>query len=76
MAAPFVAVALRIQGELHITDKKGTGMIMKFSKIYPPEKMGKILQTTKSFRWWESNAIAAFMLAIKTVNREEKEGKI
>jgi hypothetical protein len=73
---PFVGVALRVKEELHINDKKGSGMVMKFAKIYSPEKMGKIMRTAKTFYWWESNPVAAFMLALKTVNKQEKDGDI
>ncbi len=70
---PFVVVALRVIEELHIMDKKGSGMVMRFSKLYSPEKMGEIMRTAKTFYWWESNPVAAFMMAIKTVNKKETE---
>jgi len=72
---PFVGVALRVIEELHIADKKGSGMVMRFAKIYSPEKMGEILQTAKGIYWWESNPVAAFMVAVKTVNTKEKKEK-
>lgn len=70
---PFVSVALKVIEELHMTDKKDTAIVMRFAKIYPPEKMGDILKETKSFNWWERNKAAAFMKAVKTVNTKEKE---
>lgn len=72
---PFVSVALKVTDELHIIDKKGQGMVMRFAKLYPPEKMGEILRQAKSLYWWESNPVAAFMVSIKTVNNKEKAEK-
>lgn len=69
---PFVGVALRIQDELHIVDKRGAGMIMRFAKLYSPEKMGEILRQAKTYVWWEKNPIAAFMKAVGDINRKEK----
>lgn len=72
---PFVGVALRVQEKLEIADKKGQGMVMRFAKIYSPEKMGKIIEVAQSFYWWHKNPTAAFMKAVGQVNREEKNGK-
>jgi hypothetical protein len=72
---PFVGVALKVQEELHIHDKKGAGMIMRFAKIYTPEKMGEILRRAKSFPWHYKMPTAAFMKAVGQINREEKEAK-
>jgi hypothetical protein len=69
----FVGVALRIQEELHIMDKRGSSMVMRFAKIYTPEKMGEILRTAKAYPWVEKNPIAAFMKAVGEVNRKEKQ---
>lgn len=74
--APFVSVALRVCDELHINEKRDTGMVMKFAKLYSPEKMGKILNEAKTIQWWETNPIAAFMLSLKKVNQQEKAGDI
>ena len=70
---PFVSIALRVKDELHIMDKKGSSMVMKFSKLYKPEKMGEITRTAKEFSWWEKNPTAAFMKAIGIVNKREKD---
>jgi len=70
---PFVSVALRVIDELHIMDKKGSGMIMRFAKLYSPEKMGEIMKEAKKLYWWENNPVAAFMVSIKAVNTKEKE---
>lgn len=72
---PFVGVALRTQEKLEIADKKGQAMVMRFAKLYSPEKMGIIIETAQSFPWWRKNPTAAFMKAVGMVNRKEKEGK-
>lgn len=72
---PFVSVALKVIEELHIVDKKGSGMVMRFAKLYSPEKMGEIMREAKKLTWWESNPVAAFMISIKTVNTREKAEK-
>ena len=72
---PFVSVALKVIEELHIVDKKGQGMVMRFAKLYSPEKMGEIMREAKTLYWWESNPVAAFMISIKTINRKEKDVK-
>jgi len=69
---PFVGVALKVQESLEITDQKGRGMVMKFAKIYRPEKMGEIVHTAKSYWWWQKNPTAAFMKAIGEVNKKER----
>jgi len=70
---PFVAVALKVQEELHISDKQGSAMTMRFAKLYSPEKMGEIMRTAKEFTWCENNPTAAFMKAVGIVNKKEKE---
>ena len=72
MIPPYVSVALRIQEELSVPPK-GMGMVMRFSKIYTPEKMGAILKMAKEFPWSAKNPTAAFMKAVGTINRIEKE---
>lgn len=69
----FVGVALKVQEVLEISDKKGQGMVMRFAKLYTPEKMVRITNTAKEFPWWKKNPVAAFMKAVGTVNRQEKE---
>lgn len=70
---PFVGVALRVQEQLEISDKKGQGMVMRFAKLYKPEKMGEIVRTAQSYIWWHKNPTAAFMKAVGEVNRKERE---
>lgn len=71
---PFVGLALKFCEEMEIIDKRGQSMVMRFAKMYPPEKMGKILKTAKSFYWWQKNPTAAFMKAVGAVNKQEKDG--
>lgn len=70
---PFVSVALATAEKMEIADKKGQGILMRFAKIYPPEKMGYIIDVAKKFTWWNSNPVAAFMKAVSLTNQEEKE---
>lgn len=72
---PFVGVALRVQEKMEMVDSKGKGMVMRFAKLYPPEKMGKIVEVAQSYPWWRKNPTAAFMKAVGCVNRQEKEQK-
>ena len=70
--APYISVGLRIQEELHLTGKGG-GIVMRFAKIYSPEKMGAILRKAKAYPWIDKNPTAAFMKAVGEINRIEKE---
>ena len=72
---PFVSVALATAEKMEIADKKGQGILMRFAKMYSPEKMGKIIEKAQSFNWWHSNPTAAFMKAVGMVNKEEKDGQ-
>lgn len=69
---PFVGVALRACDELHIMDRAGQGIVMKFAKLYKPEKVGQIMRQAKTYPWWEKNPKAAFMKAVGDINRAEK----
>lgn len=70
---PFVGLALAVQEKMEMADAQGKGIVMRFCKIYPPEKVGKIVQTAQAFNWWRSNPKAAFMKAVGIVNKQEKE---
>ena len=70
---PFVGVALKVQETMEIADGKGRGIVMRFAKLYKPEKMGEIVRVAKLYQWWRKNPTAAFMKAIGEVNRKEKE---
>ncbi len=70
---PFVSVALATCEKMEIADKKGQGIVMKFAKMYPPEKMGKIIDRAHEFVWWHNYPVAAFMKAVGLINKEEKE---
>ena len=71
---PFVGVALSVQEKMEICDKRGQGIVMRFAKIYTPEKIGRIVQAAQQFPWWRKNPTAAFMKAVGQINREEKNG--
>lgn len=70
---PFVGVALRAQEKMEIADKKGQGILMRFARLYTPEKIGMIIEMAQSFPWWRQNPTAAFMKAVGMVNKQEKE---
>lgn len=69
----FVGVALATCDKLKIMDKAGQSIVMRFAKMYEPEKIGRIIEQTKSYSWWENNPKIAFMKAVGEVNKKEKE---
>ena len=69
---PFVVVALRAIELMGIADKAGQGIIMRFCKLYAPEKIGLIIEQAKTYPWWEKNPKAAFMKAVGFINQKEK----
>jgi len=69
----FVGVALHAAELMEIHDKQGQGILMRFAKLYTPEKMGKIIETAKKFPWWQKYPTAAFMKSVGIVNKQEKE---
>lgn len=71
MPSPFVGLALKVCEEMEIVDKDGRGIVMRFCKLYPPEKISVIVETAKKFPWWSQNPKAAFMKAIGIINKEE-----
>lgn len=70
---PFVGVGLAVIEKMEIHDEAGRKAIMRFAKLYSPEKMGIIVQQAQAFWWWHKNPTAAFMKAVGIVNRYEKE---
>lgn len=72
----FVGIALRTCEKMEIIDKKGQGIVMRFAKLYPPEKMGRIIKQAQSFFWWRKNPVAAFMKAVGMINKLDKEKKV
>lgn len=72
---PFVSVALATCEKMEIADKKGQGIVMRFAKMYKPEKMGEIIREAQSYAWWHKNPVAAFMKAVGAVNKKEKNGQ-
>lgn len=73
---PFVGVGLQAQEKMEIVDKKGQGMVMRFCKLYKPEKIGSIIEVAQAYPWWRQNPTAAFMKAVGEVNRSEKADAI
>ena len=71
---PFVGVALRVCEKMEIMDKDSQKIVMKFAKMYSPEKMGRIIEQAQVYSWWRRNPKAAFMKAVGVVNKEEKNG--
>ena len=69
---PFVGMALAVCDKMHIADKQSQGMIMKFCKMYPAEKIGRIVMNAQKKTWWETNPKAAFMMSVGEINRAEK----
>ena len=70
--APFVSLGLFVCEKLNIYDKDSQRMIMKFCKMYPPQKIADITNHAKTYVWWQKNPKAAFMKAVGEINRKEK----
>jgi len=68
----FVGTALKTCELMEMGDKASQGIVMRFCKMYPPEKIAHIVEVAKKYVWWQSNPKAAFMKAVGDVNREEK----
>lgn len=71
--APFVSTALKACELMEICDKAGQGIVMRFSKMYEPQKIVNIVNHAKKFPWWKKNPKAAFMKAVGEINRMEKD---
>lgn len=69
---PFVGVALKACELMEIFDKNGQQVVMRFAKMYKPEKIGTIIEHAKTFVWWRANPKAAFMKAVGEINRKER----
>lgn len=67
----FVGIALKVCQELQIPPKQ-QGMVMRFSKIYTPEKIARITNLAKTYPWVYKNPVAAFMKAVGEINKQEK----
>jgi len=70
---PFVGLALKVFEEMEMGDKASQGIVMRFCKIYTPQKIGVIVKVAKSFPWWQKNPKAAFMKAVGMVNKALKD---
>jgi len=69
---PFVGLALAVCEKMEMFDKSSQQIVMRFCKMYPAEKIAKIVDKAKEYVWWQSNPKAAFMKAVGVVNKEEK----
>ena len=76
MMAPFVSLALKVSEKMEFVDKDSRGIAMRFCKIYPPDKIARIVEEAQKFSWWRQNSKAAFMKAIGMVNKEEKQAQV
>lgn len=72
MMQPFVALALKAAEIMEIFDADGRKILMRFCKIYSPEKISRIIEQAKTYNWWQANPKAAFMKAVGDINRKEK----
>jgi len=70
----FVLVALRA-AEMMGIQTKDQKILMRFCKMYKPEKIALIISVAKKFDWWRKNPIAAFMKAVGIVNKQERLDK-
>ena len=70
--APFVSLALFVCEKMQIFDKDAQKLVMRFCKMYPPQKIADITNQAQSYIWWQKNPKAAFMKAVGDINRKEK----
>ncbi len=68
---PFVALGLKACEEMEIYDKSGQQIVMRFCKMYQPQKIVDIVHHAKTYVWWRKNSKAAFMKAVGDINRKE-----
>lgn len=71
--APFVVLGLKVCELMNIYDKSSQQIVMRFCKIYPPEKIVKITHHAKTYPWWQKNPKAAFMKALGEINRKKNQ---
>lgn len=72
---PFVGVGLAVAEKMEIHDDAGKKAVMRFAKMYPPEKMGRIVDQAQKFWWWRNHPTAAFMKAVGVINHDDKQKK-
>ena len=68
----FVGIALKVCQELQVPPNQNK-MIMRFCKIYSPQKIAWITKEAQKFPWWRQNPVAAFMKAVGIANKLENE---
>jgi len=70
MLPTHVSIGLSAIQRLNITDQKGKMFVMRFSKIYSPQKMISIVAEAESYPWCKRNPGIAFMKAVGIINAE------
>lgn len=68
----FVSIALKVCEMMEMFDTSSQKIVMRFSKMYPPEKISRIVVQAKTYYWWQKNPKAAFMKAVGDINRLDK----
>lgn len=58
---------------MEICDTAGRKIVMRFCKMYKPEKIVRIVEQAKKYYWWQKNPKAAFMKAVGDINKLEKQ---
>lgn len=70
---PFVGLALRVCELMEMHDSASQKIVMRFCKMYKPEKISRIVEQAKKYPWWQNNPKAAFMKAVGVINKSEKK---
>ena len=70
---PFVVMGLKVCEKLGIHDTNSQKLVMRFCKLYSPEKIAAITHRALSYSWCEKNPKAAFMKAVGEHNKLEKQ---
>lgn len=69
---PDIAFALAVCEKMEIFDNTKKKAIFRFVKLYPQEKVIRIVDQAKTYWWWKKNGVAAFMKAVGDINKEER----
>ncbi len=75
MMLPFVSLGLKVCEKLEIQDTNSQKMIMRFCKMYTPEKIAAITHHALAKPWCKKNPKAAFMMSVGEINKLEKSQK-
>jgi hypothetical protein len=71
----FVSLALSVAEKMEIYDKNGRSLLMRFCRMYSPNKITQITERAKTYPWWQRCPDKAFMKAVGEINREELKNK-